>query len=293
MDNLLVSPEWKALDLDSMTGVVLVIGATDSGKSTFSGYLYNHLIRNGKRAAFIDGDPGQTTFGPPGTITLVFGGELPREGIAGLSNLNIRRSFVGSTTPRGHMIPMLIGAERLRAAAQQEGVEVIIYDTCGLVDPEQGGLSLKHGLVDLLRPEMIIAIQEKGELDLILQPLKRSKRTKVLQIKPSPETRRRSQDIRRSHRREQFEFYFREGKIIEIQSGRYPVFPFPRYILNCLISFEDRNGFTIALGIIRAIDRHSHRISIFSPITDLTNVDAIRLGDLTVDPVTYQDSLLR
>ncbi|RPI86407.1 MAG: hypothetical protein EHM41_08630 [Chloroflexi bacterium] len=298
MENLLVPAEWNTLDFESLSGLVLLIGAKDSGKSTLSYFLYNHLVRSGKRCAFIDGDPGQTTFGPPGTITLVMGAEFPKlESTDRLSpdldSYFVRRSFIGSTTPRGHMIPLLIGAERLRAASKQEEADVVIFDTCGLVDPEQGGLSLKHGLVELLQPDTIIAIQENDELELILRPLKRSKRTKILQLKPSQSARQRNQAIRQNHRRDQFEAYFRSAVTLEIQTSKYPIFPFPRFILNGLVSFEDVNGFSLALGIVHKIDRRAHQIGVLMPISELSDVDAIRLGDLTVDPVTFQDKLVR
>lgn len=298
MEDILVPLEWNTLDIENLSGLVLLIGAKDTGKSTLSYYLYNQLVRSGKRCAFIDGDPGQTTFGPPGTITLVMGAELSKgmrfHSIShDLGSYFMQRSFIGSTTPRGHMIPMLISAQRLNTAAKQQKAETTVFDTCGLVNPEQGGLSLKHGLVDILQPETIIAIQENDELELILKPLKRSRRTKILQLKPSQSARQRNQAIRRNHRKDQFEAYFRSAVTIQILTSNYPIFPFPRFILNGLVSFEDVYGFSLDLGIVNKIDRRSHRIGVLTPISDLSKVDAIRLGDLTVDPVTYQDNLMR
>jgi len=47
--------------------------------------------------------------------------------------------FVGSITPQGHMLPVLVGAARLAKAAVEYGAEVVVYDTSGLVDVSRGG----------------------------------------------------------------------------------------------------------------------------------------------------------
>jgi polynucleotide 5'-kinase involved in rRNA processing len=41
----------------------MVVGAPDTGKSTFAHYLYEQLSEAGKAAAFLDGDAGQACAG--------------------------------------------------------------------------------------------------------------------------------------------------------------------------------------------------------------------------------------
>jgi polynucleotide 5'-kinase involved in rRNA processing len=51
-------------------GIFMVIGAPDAGKSTFARYLFKRFQAEGLRAAFLDGDPGQASLGPPTMLTL-------------------------------------------------------------------------------------------------------------------------------------------------------------------------------------------------------------------------------
>jgi polynucleotide 5'-hydroxyl-kinase GRC3/NOL9 len=98
------------------------------GKSTFARYLYQRLVIEGKQAAYLDGDPGQSLLGPPTTLTLALG-ELGEPGKHGFPpSGEVRRWFIGSVSPSGHMLPLLVGAARLvRAAFALGGGRV--YDT--------------------------------------------------------------------------------------------------------------------------------------------------------------------
>lgn len=65
MATLDIPDAWSRLPLPDLTGVLLVVGGADSGKSTFGRYLYEQQRRLGRSVAFIDGDPGQSALGPP------------------------------------------------------------------------------------------------------------------------------------------------------------------------------------------------------------------------------------
>ncbi len=54
-----IPSSWQRLDEKLLTGVVIVIGSTDAGKSTFVRYLAEK-VRNQRIVAVIDGDIGQT-----------------------------------------------------------------------------------------------------------------------------------------------------------------------------------------------------------------------------------------
>ncbi|NIO10390.1 MAG: hypothetical protein GTO40_21240, partial [Deltaproteobacteria bacterium] len=68
------------------------------------------------RVGYLDGDPGQSTLGPPGTMTLAVAENgddtFPPRG-------RIWRGFVGSVSPVGHMLPVLTCAARLLGAARE------------------------------------------------------------------------------------------------------------------------------------------------------------------------------
>ncbi len=275
------TPAWRALPLADLRGVVMVVGAPDAGKSTFARYLYARLRESGVRVAFLDGDPGQASLGPPTTLTLAMG--------ALESPTRLWRTFIGSVSPRGHMLPMLVGVHRLVEAAQEAGAEVVLYDTDGMVAPAQGGLALKHALVDLLRPSLVIGIQAEDELEPLLLPLRRSRRTRVTTLRPSPLVRPRDAETRRQNRLARYAAYFAAARPIEFSWRDLPVFPWPRFSLHGLLAFEDAEGYTLALGIVREIRRERMEVRVLTPLSSLRDVDALHLGDLTLDPQTFRE----
>ena len=108
-DSLDISPQWQDLDMEEISGRLLVIGASDTGKSTFSRYLFERLVNGRGSIGYLDGDPGQSRLGPPSTMTLVCSD--PGDKSFPPSGKKWRR-FVGSTTPVGHMLQVLVGAAR-------------------------------------------------------------------------------------------------------------------------------------------------------------------------------------
>lgn len=284
--NLDLPPAWVKLDLSGISGVVMVVGAPDTGKSTFTRYLFERLQSGGARLALLDGDPGQSSLGPPGTMTIALAapGEpvFPPTGQAW-------RWFVGSTSPSGHMLAVLVGAQRLIRAA---GAKLTIYDTSGLIDPTLGGTALKFAKIDLLQPVVVFAIQKDQELEPLLQPLRRSRRTRLIVLAPSAAARRRNSPDRQAYRAGQFAHYFQSARRHALDWSRYGVFPYPQFVLNRLLALEDENGFALALGVIQAIDRPNRRIEVLSPLASLEGVASLHLGDLILEPGTFRDRRL-
>jgi polynucleotide 5'-hydroxyl-kinase GRC3/NOL9 len=281
---------WPQLPTADLTGVLLIVGAADTGKSTLARYLCDRLAAEGRCVAFLDGDPGQSTLGPPATMTV---GEVAAEvpGAFG-SARHLRgflRWFVGATSPRGHMLPLLVGAARLAEAARAAGAETLVCDTSGLVDPAQGGLSLKLAKIDLLRPTAVIAIQREDELEPLLASLRRSQRTRLFELAPSPAVVRRDAITRREHRAAQFGRYFAGAGLREVDCRRLAVFPEPNFAFNQLVALEDAAGFTLGLGIVREANLTGRPVTLLTPLGSLAGVDALRLGDLAVEPWTWRD----
>lgn len=283
-----VPPAWERLDLEALNGVLPVLGKTDVGKTTFARYLFQQLAsaRPQGLVAFLDGDPGQTTLGVPGTMTLALNrpgeAQFPPQG-------HTWRIFIGSNSPRGHMLSILSGAGRLCQAAREAGASAIVYDTSGFIAPGQGGLALKEAKINLLRPATVFAIQQGTELEVLLTPLRRSGRTRVITFDPSAAVRSRSQARRQAYRREQYARYFDPARPLSVDWTRLGVFPFPRFVLHQLAALEDSAGFTVALGIITEIERDAHRVVLHTPLRSLEGVTALRLGAMTVTPVGYQE----
>lgn len=263
-----------------------MVGAPDVGKSTFSRYIFESVQAKSGRAAYLDGDPGQGSLGPPTTMTLATGvlerEEPPTSG-------QVFRVFVGAVSPTGHMLQVLVGAARLARAAYDAGAQVVIYDTTGLIDPAQGGARLKQSKVDLLRPSVIFAIQQKKELEYLLRPLRHSSRTHVVEMRPSPAAQWRDPPTRRAYRAERFARYFADARSLTVHWSQMPVFPAPDFSLNRLVALEDREGFALGLGIVTQFEPKSMKMTLWTPLETLDKIDAIHVGDLEVDPQTFED----
>jgi polynucleotide 5'-hydroxyl-kinase GRC3/NOL9 len=289
VDRVDVPRAWAQLAVARLRGTLLVVGAPNVGKSTFARYLYGRLCAAPVRTAFLDGDPGQSTLGPPATITVALGRDrdtgFPPGG-------RVFRSLVGAVTPRGHLLSLLVGAARLAQAAREAGAEAIVYDTCGLVDPAQGGLALKLAVIDLLRPSTVFAIQQRTELESLLVPLRRSQRVRVIDLRPAEAAVRRDLGARQAHRAVQFARYFGSAQEMQVEWGRLAVLPSPRFSRHRLVALEDVDGFVVGLGIVLDCDVRSRRVTLYTPLSALDEVDALRLGDLIVEPGTFRDQFL-
>lgn len=281
-----IPPAWERLTLANLNGVILIIGAPDTGKSTFARYLYRRLYEYHERVAFVDGDIGQATLGPPTTMTLALGnpgnGSFPPAGPC-------YRVFIGAVSPRGHMLPTVVGAHRLVQKAREEGATAIVFDTTGLIDPMQGGGELKRAKIDLLQPTAVVGIQRKDELEYLLVPLRRSRRTRVIDLPAAQAATRREVPERRAYRAASFRRYFEGAYSFEIAWQRLAVFPYPAFTPYRLLALEDRDGFVLVLGLVLASDPARGVITLYAPLDSLEGVDTIHLGDLALDPYTFCD----
>ncbi|MBN1812238.1 MAG: hypothetical protein JXA14_10415 [Anaerolineae bacterium] len=284
-----VHPHWEKLTFASLRGVILVVGAPDTGKSTFARYLYRRLCEYHERVGFIDGDMGQATLGPPTTMTLA----LNEHGDDAFPPTGPRyRAFVGDVTPRGHMLPTLVGAHCLVQKARGEGTAAIIFDTTGLVGPAQGGGELKRAKIDLLHPAVVVGIQRESELEHLLLPLRLSGRARVIDLPASRAARRREFSIRREHRASQFRRYFADARPLEIEWQRLAVLPAPAFTLHRLVAIEDKEGFVLGLGIVTASDPTHSTTVLHTPLDTQEGVNAVHLGDLALDPHSFRESHL-
>ncbi len=260
----------------------MVVGGADAGKTTFARWLYCRATRACRGpAAFLDGDPGQGILGPPATLTLA--AAVPGEDHFPPSGTR-RRMFLGAVTPRGHMLRHLVAVARLVETARRESLVPVIYDTSGFVDPRAGGVALKLAKIDLLQPDMVVAIRRRGELEPLLRVLRRRRRPVLVELESSPCVRRRDPATRTQRRNESFARYFAGSEVIEIDPDRFFSIPRRPPRTNQLVALEDIRGFTLALGI--AVSTRP-ALRLLTPARDLQGVEGLRLGDLVLDTRTF------
>ncbi len=283
-DRIDIPEAWLGLDFDALAGTILLLGASDTGKTTFARFLTARLRQEGKRIAYLDGDPGQSTLGVPTTLSLALGTTS--------TDQRTWRTFVGALSPVGHMLWMLTAAARLLRAAGDHGADVVVYDTTGFIDLALGGHYLKLAKVELFAPTRLVAFQRDRELEGLLQPLRRSGRLAVDELPISAAVRARSREQRRAHRAQKFAAYFRQSEVLTVSWRRLAVFPGEDFRLHQLVAVEDREGFVLALGLIEEIDRVHQQILLRTPLASLEQANALRLGSIQLDPGTFAERRL-
>jgi len=116
--------------------------------------------------AYLDADLGQKAVGPPTTVSLRVlrtQDDIRSEAMA----LPDALYFVGSTTPQGQLLPLVVGAGRLLEKSVELGADLVVVDTSGTVGGVYGQL-LKYHKLEQLQPDMVIGLQRGEELEPIL-----------------------------------------------------------------------------------------------------------------------------
>jgi polynucleotide 5'-hydroxyl-kinase GRC3/NOL9 len=276
MTGTVVMPQWARLDVEDLRGTVIIVGASDTGKSTLARYLYRELCRHGLRAAYLDADVGQSSLGLPTTLSLAL---AAAPGDDRFPPCGPQASyFVGSTTPRGHLLPTVVGTYCLRQKALALDAGAVVVDTTGLVDRTQGGKVLKQWQVELLAPRTVVALQRGRELEPILWPLRRDRRVRSIELPVSPHVRVRSREARIARRRERLAAYFQGGRPRAIHLNHRAVYDLEYLAVGTLLAFQDGQGFAVGLGVVDEIDRPGGTIVVHTPLASLEDVASLRLG---------------
>ncbi len=143
--------------------------------------------------------------------------------------------------------------------------------------------------IDLLKPSLIVAIQRKDELKGLLVPLRRSHRTKVLELNSHSLARRRGIEERQRHHVRKFRSYFEKADRLTLRWSSFAILPKPSFDPRRLVALEDDQGFVMGLGIVLNENRRSSEVTLITPVRSTDGVDVIRIGDMQIHPETYRD----
>lgn len=170
----LIPKGWETLSDLMMDGrargsrIVMILGETDTGKSSLVLYTANRLCSENYKTMVIDTDIGQSDVGPPGVIGLCKV-EVPTLSLMEVPLLS--GYFVGDKNPSGHFLDMILGTKSMVEEALKIGADVILINTTGMV---YGGpaRTLKEKKIEAVSPDIIAALQRNGEIEHLLLPLK-------------------------------------------------------------------------------------------------------------------------
>lgn len=265
------------------TGVVLLVGGIDTGKSTFGLELVKRAAAAGLPAALVDADIGQSTVGPPTTIGLKLcsdGDEVTRASVRAADAL----AFVGSITPPSFLLPLVTGTAKMVAQAKASGSRLIVVDSTGYVSGI-GGQLLKFHKADALQPEVVIGFSRGGELEPVLGHARRFTSSEVMELEVPGEVMPRSADDRTAYRERQFAAYFASG------SSRWKIKPsvfmpalppeFDVAMLDGLVvGLDDGRGGCLGIGVLEYGDS-TDILKMVSPVR--SGVKGLRLGSIKID----------
>jgi polynucleotide 5'-hydroxyl-kinase GRC3/NOL9 len=275
-------PEWEGLfmELKKHKGTAMLLGATDSGKSTLAKYLSKRLTGEEINVSVVDADVGQSSLGLPGTISMkVFSNEKDIE-----QYTFEKMFFIGSTNP-AKKISLMVGGSKKMVDICREKSDIIFVDTTGLITGETGR-ALKIGKIRAIKPEQIIALQRNDELEHILRLVENSV---IHRIGVSIMAKYRDRENRMRYREKKFLDYFDEKMVSEFLLHRRDAGFFfngkslslieDDFMVGAIIGLN-HNDDTTALGVIGEITADS--ITFKSPIRSLRGINRVLLSEMTI-----------
>lgn len=172
--------------------------------------------------------------------------------------------------------------------ALEEGARRTLIDSPGLV---HGGMGLEFQiqLIDLLRPDHIVALQRGRELEQVLANFARRPDIQTHRIPVSLAVVPRTASERRRYREERFTSYFAGARVQQIAlrgQGLQGRVPDPDNLSGAsgrLVSFNDPENYVIVLGIVNEFDPKEHVLTVLAPPFDPTSVASVRFGSVSLD----------
>jgi polynucleotide 5'-hydroxyl-kinase GRC3/NOL9 len=276
-----VEEEWiKAKDEFIKSGKkLIVIGCSDSGKSTFILYLANEIYKTGKKVGILDLDIGQSNIGPPGTIGF---GIVKKNLNSLLETESEKLYFIGDVSPKGNLLQMVVGGFKLLNEMEKYNLDYILIDTTGLVDGLIGEV-LKQNKIEILNPDFIILFEENNERENLIKPFIFDNKI-ILRLKPSSNSIERTRLERIEYRNKRFREYFFNSKEFEIYFKEENILTsnLKKFIplQNSIVGFLDKDRFLICLGVLKKIDLDKNTIIVNLPESDFKRIKFIKFSNL-------------
>jgi polynucleotide 5'-kinase involved in rRNA processing len=211
IEKLLSNPipqDWIGLKIEIQPvkkNKIVIIGASDSGKSTLIKYIAYNLPKLSQRIGIVDLDVGQNSF-LPGTIN------LSEFSLSGIKFVDSR--FFGHLTPSNNQLIYLDVVKIFLEKISKMHFDWLLFDTTGYIQTDEA-LLIKKQLLSIINPQYTILLGNEVLKWVKLLPTKQirylliSSAIQGIKIEKSLE-------LRRSKRKERFLAYFHQMKSIEV-----------------------------------------------------------------------------
>jgi polynucleotide 5'-hydroxyl-kinase GRC3/NOL9 len=265
---------------------IVVIGASDSGKSTFSLYLANKFIESNLRPYLIDADVGQGDLAPPTCI----GSAVLLDQKIDLSMIKADQiSFIGSIQPAKNEIRIIRCVSKLINKSKPH--DVCIVNTDGYLHGM--GLYYKLRLIEKIKPDCVVCLGDNNickNIKKFLRQLSNWKCSIINGRKPNPIIRR-SSLLRFEKRLNTFSRFvnLKESNSVQIPLKDVKSIYF-RYVLMKSANYNLLNNIFIGLGSSKEKDIvngfglvKNFENDILTILTTCKKFDSIYMSDLQLD----------
>lgn len=275
-------------DLVHRRGVVMLVGAPDTGKTSFARRLLRAAADADRTAAYVDADVDQVTTGAPACVGLHWI-RTPADA-QDLTHADALQ-FVGSTSPEGVVLQQVVATARLVNLAREEA-DIVVLDTTGAISGVLGE-TLKYHKMELCHPDTVVGFQRGGELEPLLGMLRRFFSADVEVSAVDPAVRVSSPEDRRAQRSKGFARAFEEP----LQRWRVrptvfaPTLPAGLDLARLngvMVGIMDGAGNCLGLG---ALEHDDGALRVITNTGE--GMRGLRLGSLTIDLDTFDVRRLR
>lgn len=263
--------------------LVMVMGGSDTGKTTLVERVAG-LLSGDAEVGVVDLDMGQSHIGPPTTIAW----GKARPGLRDLSGVVAEDFyFTGTVSPMGSLLPAVVGAKMMTDKALSSCKRVVV-DTTGLI-AEPSGRVLKQHKIDLLSPDIILALEHSEELSHILDSFRSHELPKIHRLSVPREVRAKTVARRSQFRFEKMKEYLLNAGHLEVSiedvalrfTGRPP--QSLHDLKDKIVSFRDEKNKDIALGFVEGVLLREKRLRIRTPLEGKGGGSSLVIGRTKMD----------
>ena len=269
-------------------GVVMVMGAANTGKTTMAKLLLQDALNAGRSVALVDSDVASSTVGAPACVGLRW--VRSATDLENLSDADSMR-FVGSTQPQGVVLPHVVATATLVDEARQ-GADFVVLDTSSVVSGVVGQ-TLTYHITELCDPSLIIAIQRGEELEPGIGMLRRFLGARVAKSEPPPGLNVKGPLELRAGLIDAFRGAFEPGlQRWRVHSSVFaPTLPEAfdlSRLEGMLVGVQNESGACLGLG---ALEHDDGVVRVATRYGD--QMRGLRLGSMRIDLDTYETSRVR